>query len=154
MIFFKKAIGYFEKYYLGLDADSLKRLDTLSVKGMRTNSSARNESAIVPGAREQVVFAPMVQGYARDLNRGAYKIYQKTNNAYLLVIATKWAEKALQFYTSPEILDTYARLLYKQNQATKAIKTMSEAISLQQKRGYPTREYDTALEKMKNKTPL
>jgi Flp pilus assembly protein TadD len=59
-------------------------------------------------------------------------------------------EKALQFYQSPEVLDTYAKLLYKQNKNAKAIEMMSEAVTLQQKRGFPTKEYETSLEKMRS----
>ena len=89
-----------------------------------------------------------------ELNNIAYKVYLRTDNPFLISEATTWAEKALEFYKAPEVLDTYARLLYKQNKTTKAIEIISEAIALQQKRGYPTVDYDIVLGKMKNNAPL
>jgi hypothetical protein len=47
------------------------------------------------------------------------------------------------------VLDTYAKLLYKQNQKEQAIEMMNEAIDLQQKHGLSTKQFDTSLEKMK-----
>jgi len=96
-----------------------------------------------------VSYAPIAQNFARELNDGAYEFYKRTGNQYLLTIATGWAKKALQFYKTPQVLDTYAKLLYKQNQKEQAIDIMNEAITLQQKHGLPTKEFDISLEKMK-----
>ena len=102
----------------------------------------------------QITYRPIVQDYARELNNIAYKVYLRTDNPILISAATTWVEKALEFFKTSELLDTYARLLYKQNKTARAIEIISEAIALQQKRGYPTKDYDIVLGKMKNNTPL
>lgn len=154
--YFNSAVSYYDRYYFSVSVDSIKRIDTLTVRGM-AKSSATKDTAVVGGNKRiisQVAYRPITQDYSNALNKGAYQFYAKTNDFKLLSIATAWAEKALQFYTTPEVLSTYARLLYKQKQAAKAIEIMSEAIALQQKNGYPTKDYDQVLEAMKKKNPL
>jgi hypothetical protein len=151
------AVTYYNGFYHTLNADSIKRMDSLNVRSMLTSPEA--EKAIVTNESgtktvTQVTYQPIVQDYARELNNIAYEVYSKTDNPTLISAATVWAEKALEFYKAPEVLDTYARLLYKQNQTAKAIEIMSEAIAIQKKRGYPTIDYDIVLGKMKNKSPL
>jgi hypothetical protein len=151
--YFRKAIAYFERYFLTVSPDSIKRVDSINLQqrlALVKKDTIRNETDNTIKTSAQVVYAPIVQTFSRELNNGAYEFYKKTNNSYLLSIATEWVEKALQFYQSPEVLDTYAKLLYKQNKNGKAIEIMSEAIALQQKRGFPTKEYETSLEKMKS----
>ena len=155
--YFRKAIAYFDKYYMPVSADSIKRTDSLNMRRILANANIKSDTVKVGDTTrimKRITYQPLVQNYGVALNNAAYKFYLKTNNSYLISIATEWAEKALQFYKSPAVLDTYAKLLYKQNQTTKAIEVMSEAIALQRKKGYPTKEYDTVLEKMKNKSPL
>jgi hypothetical protein len=99
--------------------------------------------------RSTISFAPVTQNFARELNNGAWSFYKMTKNPYLLSVATEWVTKGLEFFKSPEILDTYSRLLYKQNQKAKAIELQQEAIALRKQRKYSTREYDLILDKMK-----
>lgn len=150
--YFRKAIAFYERYYLTIKADSIKRLDSLNVRNL-LNSPSTKRDTLRDGNKARITanitYRPSGQIYSNELNKGAYKFLQRTNNPYLLSIATEWVEKALEFYRSPEALDTYAKLLYKQNQSEKAIEIMNEAISLQQKRGLPTKEYETVLGKMK-----
>jgi hypothetical protein len=151
--YFRKAIAYFERYFLTVSPDSIKRIDSVNLQqrlALVKKDTIRDENNNFIKTSAQVVYAPVVQSFSRELNNGAYEFYKKTNNPYLLSIATEWVEKALQFYQSPEVLDTYAKLLYKQNKNAKAIEMMSEAVTLQQKRGFPTKEYETSLEKMRS----
>ena len=89
-----------------------------------------------------------------QLAEGAFKFYQRPTSPYLLSIAAEWCEKALELHKTPEILDIYAKLLYKPAKNEKAIDEVKEAIEIQQKRGYPTRLYDMQLEAMKNEKLL
>jgi hypothetical protein len=151
--YFRKAIAYYDKYFLSVSADSIKKLDSLTLKRMINNPTTKKDTIVQGNTKRitiSVAYKPYIGYYSKELNDAAYKFYSRTNNPYLLSIATEWAEKALQFFKAPEVLDTYAKLLYKQNQNQKAIEVMSEAIALQQKRGFPTKDYDAALEKMKN----
>jgi hypothetical protein len=155
--YFRKAIAFYERYYLTVNVDSIKKLDSIATKNL-LNSPSTKKDTVRDGNHMRITasipFRPAGQFFAGELNDGAYKFFQRTNNPYLLSIATEWSEKALQFYKSSEILDTYAKLLYKQNHNEKAIEAMNEAITLQQKRGYPTKRYDADLDAIKNKKPL
>jgi len=148
--YFRKSIAYFERYFLTVSPDSVKRMDSINVRqslesGKKDTLRQGNSIKIVGS----VSYAPIAQNFARELNDGAYEFYKRTGNQYLLTIATGWAKKALQFYKTPQVLDTYAKLLYKQNQKEQAVDIMNEAITLQQKHGLPTKEFDISLEKMK-----
>jgi hypothetical protein len=67
--------------------------------------------------------------------------------AYLQKALT-WAKRALQFFESPEAMDTYARLLYKTGTREEAIEWMNKAISLKKTRGFNTKEYEDVAAKM------
>ena len=51
-------------------------------------------------------------------------------------------------------MDTYGKLLYKQNQPAKAMEMMQKAIAMQKERGYPAVNYENVLAKMKTGNPL
>jgi hypothetical protein len=148
--YFRKSIAYLERYLLTVNPDSIKRIDSIRanqilMSGKKDTLREGNVIKITNG----IPYAPIAQNFARELNDGAYEFFKRTDNPYLLSIATDWAKKALQFYKSPQVLDTYAKLLYKQNQKEQAIEMMNEAIDLQQKHGLSTKQFDTSLEKMK-----
>lgn len=126
----------------------------MNVKAMVMRAEANKSQTGTNGGPIGIVFTPVVQDYARELNRIAYKVYEKTNSPYLLAMATQCAEEALEFYKSPEILDTYGKLLYKQNQQAKAMEMMQKAIAMQKERGYPATNYERVLAIMKAGNPL
>lgn len=154
--YFRKAIVYYERYFLSVSPDSIKRLDSANMK--RLLQTAKKDTIKQEGNRIKlsatVAYAPVVQRFSGELNNGAYGFYLRTNDPYLLSVATGWAKKALEFYESPEALDTYAKLLYKQAQKSAAIEQMEKAIALQRKRGFPTKDYEAALAKMNNGAQL
>ncbi|MGZ3880552.1 MAG: thioredoxin family protein [Flavisolibacter sp.] len=155
--YFRKAIAFYERYYLSVNADSIRKIDSTNISNMMHSASIKKDT-IREGNKVRVTgsapFRPAGQYFAGQLIDGAYKFYQRTSNPYLLSIATEWCERALQFYKSPESLDTYAKLLYKQRKDEKAIEVLNEAIALQQKRGYPTKLYESELDAIRNKKPL
>jgi hypothetical protein len=153
--YFRKSIAYYERYLLTVTPDSIKRSDSMNLQRMM--ASAKKDTTMENGkirTTARVSYAPAVQRFSSELNNGAYNFYTRTNNPYLLSIATEWAKRALEFYESPEALDTYARLLYKQNQKAAAIEEMTKAVTLQKKRGFPTKSYEEVLMKMKQNAPL
>jgi hypothetical protein len=155
--YFRKAIAFYERYYLTVNVDSIKKRDSIATRNLLNNPLTKKDT-IRDGNKMRVAATitvrPAGQFFANELNDGAYKFFQRTNDPYLLSIATVWAEKALQFYRSSEILDTYAKLLYKQGLNEKSIEAINEAIALQQKHGYPTKRYEADVEAIKNKKPL
>ena len=64
--------------------------------------------------------------------------------------ALTWAKRALEFYESPEIMDTYARLLYKTGNNQAAIEWETKAANLMKQRGMSAVNYEKVLAKMKN----
>jgi len=147
--YFRKAIAYFDRYYMIVSPDSIKKIDTVTLN--RLLAQAPKTDTIVNGRqvrRTAIRYAPVTQNFARELNNGAWSFYKMTKNPYLLSVATEWAKKGLEFFKSPEILDTYSRLLYRQNQKAKAIELQHEAIALRKQRKYSTKEYDAVLAKM------
>jgi len=147
--YFRKAIAYFDRYFMIVSPDSIKKIDTVTKN--RLSAQAPKTDTIMNGRQVQrtsISYTPVTQNFTRELNNGALSFYKMTNNPYLLSVATEWAKKGLEFYKSPEILDTYSRLLYKQNQKAKAIELQHEAIALRKQRKFSTKEYDAILAKM------
>jgi hypothetical protein len=153
--YYRKAIAYYDRYYMSNSVEIIKKQDSLNLEKMMR---AAKKDTVMDGGKmkitSKVTFTTTAQKYGRELNNAAYDFYRRTGDPYLLSVATQWSERALEFHRSPQVLDTYARLLYKQGQADKAITIMTEAISLQQKEGYPTKDFDQTLDKMKNKKVL
>jgi hypothetical protein len=77
-----------------------------------------------------------------------------TSQPQLLLMAIGWIEKGLEFYESAEALDTYARLLYKSGQQTRAVDVQLRAIALKTRQGYPVKEMEAVLEKMRRKAAI
>lgn len=148
--YLSKAIDYYDRYYMSVSVDSVNRMDSLN--RARLLASAPASAPFMKGdtmvRTKTIAFSPAGQFLSRDLNNGAWTFYSMTSNPQLLALATRWVEKGLEFYESPAALDTYSRLLYKQGQKQAAIEAQRRAIDQRKKQGYPTKEYETTLEKM------
>ncbi len=70
----------------------------------------------------------------------------------MLTIATTWVRHGIELFKMPDVLDTYARLLYKQNKKDDAIKTELEAITILKEHKLSTNTFDIVLDKMKKNT--
>jgi hypothetical protein len=155
--YFRKAIAYYDKYFMNLNPDSFRKMYSMNLIRLLMSPTAKKDTVIVGNTKRittNIAYRPIAQYYASELNNGAYKFFLKTNNSYLLSIAEEWAEKASQLFRNQFILDTYAKVLYKENKTEIAIHVMQEAIALQQKQGYPTKEYEAVLEAMKSRKTL
>jgi hypothetical protein len=149
--YFRKAIGYYDRYYMSVSVDSIRRMDSMTRRRLLANtppsaSFMRGDTMV---RTKTISVSPATQFFSRDLNNGASDFYTRTNNAYLLSIATEWVKKGLDFFETPEALDTYSRLLYKQGQKQAAIDIQQKAIALRKQRGFPVKEFELILEKMK-----
>ena len=148
--YFSKAINYYDHYYMSVSVDSVNRMDSLNRARLLANAPA--SAPFMKGdtmvRTKTIAFSPAGQFLSADLNNGARTFYSMTSNPQLLALATRWVQKGLEFYESPAALDTYSRLLYKQGQKQAAIEAQRRVIELRKKQGYPTKEYETTLEKM------
>ena len=152
--YFMKAIAYYERYFMVVNADSIKRIDSTTLAKRLQQQPRQTRDTIINGKKatfqtSSVAFKPITQNFTMELNEGAWSFYKMTNNPYLLSIATEWAKKGLDFYESPEAMDTYAKLLYKQGEKQNAIDAETKAIALSKKRGFNTKDYEVTVEKMK-----
>lgn len=153
--YFRKAVAFYTGHFMNISPDSVKRLDSVNQQKMMAQSPMID--TIIngkPAKIKQVAFAPGTQRYTGELNDAAWKMYNMTSNPNLLMMATKWVEKGLEFYESPEALHTYAHLLYKQGKVTEAVEKLDRTIAIRKERGYPVKEYETLLQKMKKGAAL
>ena len=141
-----RAIYYYDRYYMIVNADSVKRIDSL-----RQNPQSLTVAGDAMITKKMITYAPIGQTFTRELNNGAWSFYKMTSDPLHLKKALQWAKRANDFFDSPEAMDTYARLLYRTGSLQEAIDWETKAIDLRKKQGYNTKEYETILESMKKK---
>ena len=59
-------------------------------------------------------------------------------------------QRSLEFFESPDVLDTYTRLLYITASKQEAMDSETKAIDMQKKRGFNSSEYERVLKRMKS----
>lgn len=151
--FFTKSVAYYERYFMQVNPDAVKRNDTLREEQLR--QTAKKDTQVVDGKvaiRTVYNFAPNAQNFTRELTEGAAKFYQLTRNPFLISIATEWVRRGLQFYDLPEGWEVYARLLYRQGQQYAAVEAINKAIALRKENGFPAGEQEALLREMKKGT--
>lgn len=154
--YLQTAEPFYERYYLTISVDSIKGIDSAARAKMAAQSPMR-DTTMPDGTKRRYTsfpYAPIVQHYAAELNNGAWNIYKRTTERYRLEAALKMSERALEFFESPEVLDTYAHVAYSLNDKAKAIQLEQRAIELRKQRGYPTKTQEVTLERMKKDLPL
>jgi len=144
-----RAIYYYDRYYMIVNADSVKRIDSL-----RQNPQSVTLAGGTMITKKMITYAPIGQTFTRELNNGAWSFYKMTSDPLHLKKALQWAKRANDFYDSPEAMDTYARLLYRTGSLQEAIDWETKAIDLRKKQGYNTKEYGTILESMRKKDKI
>ncbi|MBL7743327.1 MAG: DUF255 domain-containing protein [Chitinophagaceae bacterium] len=146
-----RAINFYDSYYMTVNVDSVKQKDTLNIKALLAKQVPeryqKGDSVVL---KKSFSYSSMTQPYAKALNEGAWNFYEKTNDLLYLKKALQWSYRALEFFESPEIMDTQARLLYKTGQKEEAIQWESKAIDLKKQHGFKATEFEKVLEKMKN----
>jgi hypothetical protein len=155
--YLKNVVQFYDKFYMTVSPEKIKQEDSIQLK--KTLSSTPTDSVITKSDstafryriyRKPVTFQPKAQFYAIALNNGAWTIYTYTNNITYITKALVWAKQALNFYETPEIMDTYGRLLYKTNNKEEAIIWEKKAIEKRKEQKYSTSEYEKTLEMMQN----
>ncbi|MDQ6609641.1 MAG: DUF255 domain-containing protein [Bacteroidota bacterium] len=148
--YFTKAVSYYDRYYLTINVDSAKKLDVnmrdAALSTAKRDTIKTDRGFIVKAAAN---YAPPSQRYTWDLKEGAWNFYKKTANPELLAKATQWIKKAIEFQETPEALDVYAHLLYKQAQITEAIEKEERSIEMKKKINFSTKTNEETLDNMK-----
>jgi len=144
--FLRTATNYYDNYYMTVSADSIKRTDSLQLSAMMKNRLAGAKD----GSRVVFSFMRTAQYYCQELNNGAWRVYTLTDQPEHLEKALHWAAHANNFCEFPQAMDTYARLLYKQQKDRgQAIRIEEKAIALSKKYGLSPQAFEDVLEKMK-----
>jgi hypothetical protein len=153
--YLKKAVDFFDNYYMALNVDSVKQKDSLN-KGRlfakQVPQKTQTGNSVI--YKKEFSYAPIIQTYARALNDGAWTFYKWTNESQYLGKALQWSHRAIELFQSPEAMDTYARLLYKTGKKNEAIEWESKAIELKKKRGYKTADFEKVLANIKAGKPV
>jgi thioredoxin-related protein/tetratricopeptide (TPR) repeat protein len=147
-----RAVYYYDNYYMHISPDSVKKRDSIRKRVLMAQADpvkTRTDNSNAIKVTKTIRFAPAGQFLARDINEGAWTVYKMTNDPLYLQKALQWSRKAIELWPSPEALDTWSRLLYKTGKKTEAITKQEEAITLQKKQGFISKEYETTLAKMK-----
>lgn len=160
--YFEHAVKLMESQYMPLTVDSLDAMDDAAFRGQQAFFE------VIRGKREQGVavrsFAmiPPSQFIARDLNEHAYHFYELTRDKELLEKALVWSNKSLELSDhkgrkahtpfklgDPNLLDTYAHILYKLGRKDEAIEWQTKAVEAQKVSGMAYESFEIRLNKMK-----
>ncbi len=143
------ATRFYETYFMTVTVDSVLRVDSIKKAGMFKNiPGSSNGPMIVEQGTPMIGFAPLASYYAGAFNDGARTIYNYTKKTEYLGKALLWAKRANEFIDQPEIMDTYARLLYKTNHKDVAVTLETKAIEIRKSKKISATEYEKVLDAM------
>ncbi len=145
--------SFYDTYFMTINADSIQRIDSINKAKIFNGRPLINPpggGAIAVEANGKIIrFTPQALYYASNLNDGAWTVYTYTNKPYFLNKALLWSKRAIEFSPTAEIMDTYARLLYKTNYKEAAIEWETKAIEQNKVRKISSAVYDKVLDAMK-----
>ena len=148
--YLQQAANYYDRYYMGISADSVKKQDTLKMNELAKKQTPvmekRGDSMVM---RTQILYSSVAQSLSNKLSEAARKFLESTADNMYLSKALKWSEKALELYENYTTLNVYALLLYKTGNKKEAVSWQEKAILLKKKRGFDTKGLEKELNDMK-----
>jgi len=165
--YMRNVFSFYDRYYMNVKPDDIRKEDSLAqLKMLKTTSSqippeilAKIPDSIrvklAMNATNQrlqskiIQFAPRGQYYANALNEGAWDVYTFSKNPTYLNKALLLAKRGMEFYETTEIIDTYARLLYRTGNKEEAIGWEEKAVQLKLKMRFSAATFEAVLAKMK-----
>lgn len=165
--YMRNVFSFYERYYMNVKPDDIRKEDSLAqLKMLKTTSSVIPPEILaqIPDSirkklnmnlraqgpqRKMIQFSPRGQYYAIALNEGAWDVYSFSKNQAYLNKALLLAKRGMEFYESAEIIDTYARLLYRTGNKAEAIAWEEKAVQLKLKMRFSAATFETVLAKMK-----
>jgi len=153
--YIRDAIKYYDAFYMIVPVAEIKKSDSMARDKARDAAAEMVETdptnPKIIYKKKTFTFAPYAQQFANSLNEGAWLLYTSSIDTNHLAKALGWAERAMEFYgLSPELIDTYARLLYVTGNPKKAMMTQQKAIDILLDRKFDTQRFDAVLQAMKN----
>lgn len=144
------AADYYDRYFMPLSADSLRRQDTINMNNLRKKQTPVIEKRGDSVRKTTTIsYSSIAQSYASELSGAARRFLERTNENALLEKATIWAAKAVELYTGYPHMNTYALLLSKTGRKEEAIQWQEKAIALKKKQGMDTKSLEKEWEEMK-----
>lgn len=151
--YLRNVSNFYERFFMTIKVETIQKEDSIRkekvFKPIPVNSGNQPSEPMNIVQTRTVSFAPRTQYFAGQLNNGAWAVYTYTKDINYLTKALTWAKRGNEFFETPAIMDTYARLLYKTGNKEEAISWEQKAIDGNKKRDYSTAEYDKVLSKMK-----
>ena len=148
--YFKIAAFYFDRFYMDISIDSIRKNDTIKMNELAKKTTAKIEkkgdSVIM---RKEISYKSETQSLSNQLSEAARYFWKFTSNQEYLLKAKNWAKKALEFHESFTTQNTYALLLNKIGQKQEAISWQEKAILLKKKYGLDTKSLEKELKEMK-----
>lgn len=152
----KSAVYFYDKYYIGLSVDSIKREDSLITA--RRFATMKADTIINAGnkrvERKTVQSSNMDQYYAAYLMEAARSLFSYSHDQKFRDKALAYAVKGLQFAETAESLHDYAKLLYNYGNTQQAIAIVEKAIQAKKKYGLKSDRFETTLAKIRNNEPV
>ena len=162
--YLRQAVPYYERYYLNLPADSVKKalvaLQAFRQRQpallQRLDSAARQRArGLRPGAVastvQQITVGPPA-AFLQELNNGAWAIYQTgTRNKNCLTHAITWSKRTVDLDPAAYNNDTLAHLLYQLGFFAEAEAREQRAVELARQEKVAASSYQQALEKMRKR---
>ena len=162
--YLRQAVPYYERYYLNLPADSVKKalvaLQAFRQRQpallQRLDSAARQRArGLRPGAVastvQQITVGPPA-AFLQELNNGAWAIYQTgTRNKNYLTHAITWSKRTVDLDPAAYNNDTLAHLLYQLGFFAEAEAREQRAVELARQEKVAASSYQQALEKMRKR---
>lgn len=159
--FLKAAVEYYELFQKTVNAEEIKKQDSVrkaalmnrQMKRPVTDSAARPQNtAFTRTTTITSRYRSQANYYSQILNNGARSVYLMTKDPMYLKKALQWSAHANEFFETPYVLDTWARLIYKvEKNVDKAVALEEKAIAILKKQGYSTNKHDEVLDKMKKR---
>ena len=137
--------------WVTINVDSILRLDSLNSQNLFKNKTILKPlgSSFGETIIQTTTVSSIAYMYERYLNDGAWTVYTFTSKPIFLSKALLWAKRAIEFKEEPEVMDTYARLLYKTGNVEVAIIWETKAIEAKRINKLTSTEYEKVLNNMK-----
>ncbi|HTN21042.1 MAG TPA: hypothetical protein VL125_11220 [Pelobium sp.] len=155
--YFQAASNFFKRYYLSINQDSCKKLDSIFTLKMKEKTLAKLKEATEQGEKNSSysTFYTMPSGNMAKMllvhasRFAGYKLKDKPKLYELL----DWTGKSYEFYPQPGALNTMAILLYQLGFYTEAEVKVQEAITLAKSKNMGSfKFYEDTLDKIKTRT--
>jgi hypothetical protein len=151
-MYLRYASNFYDRYYMLISADSIKKRDSLKYEKAKRNASVTAIVSSDSSVRKTFSFAFAKNTDATALNNAAWTFYELAgNNQDYLLKALLWSKRSIELNPVAGFYDTYAHLLYRLKFFDEAESMQKKAVEIAKKENKETKIYQDGYEKMKKK---